>query len=122
MSADGSGEVAQLLEAAREALRHEIVGGLQGEQRYLAAMIGNTMAIAARALRDSGRGLAAEEAALRLVLGARQDEDLRDLRQRLVAEIRAGRFDGQADHYLRPALRALVDARLAISNPEYRVG
>ena len=79
MSTEAGAEAASLLETAREALRNAIASRLEGEQRYLAAMIANAMAIAARQLRNGDDTPATEAAALRLILGQRTGEDLRTL-------------------------------------------
>jgi hypothetical protein len=113
---------AALLAVARDVLRGEIASGLEEQQRYAAAMVANAMAIATRQLREGETARRREQTALGLALGDGGTAELDDLRGRLVEEIRAGRYDDpQADHFLRPMLRARVEARLAISNPDYRV-
>jgi hypothetical protein len=113
-------EITSLLEIARETLRTEIAPGLDGQGRYTAAMIGNAMAIAGRASIEGEAAASAELAALRRLFGVRAGGDLDDLRRRLAEEIRQGRFDGVAGRPVRAVLRARVEARLAISNPDYR--
>jgi hypothetical protein len=106
---------ADLLKVAREALMRALVPELPEGQRYLALMIANAMAIAARELTS-----------LRMLLeerGPDTSEDVADrleaLNRRLCAEIRAGRFTGGADDgRLRDHLRRSAEARVAISNPK----
>ena len=107
-----------LLEAARRLLLDELLALLPAERRYDGLMIANAMAIAARELHDAGAGAAA--AAQRL--GAFYDDATAAsdaLARRLVADIRAGRFDdGAARERLVALLRAELCYRLAISNPK----
>jgi hypothetical protein len=112
-----SGEA--LLDVARRLLLDELVPLLPAERRYDALMIANAMAIAARELRDAGAGSAAAARHLTAFYGmAADDTDPAALRRRLVADIRAGRFDdGAARDRLLALLRAELRSRLAISNP-----
>jgi hypothetical protein len=107
-----------LLEAARRLLLEELLALLPAERRYDGLMIANAMAIAARELRDAGAAAAA--AAQRLATfyeDATAEPDA--LARRLVADIRAGRFDdGPAREQLVQLLRAELRGRLAISNPK----
>jgi hypothetical protein len=114
-------ELASLLEVAREVLRTDLAPALEPDGRYKAAMVANVLAIAARALRTGPLHAAAELDALRRLLPGAERDRLDPLRRRVVAEIRAGRFDGPDERVLRACLRARVEARLAISNPEYRI-
>jgi hypothetical protein len=108
-----------LLDAARRLLLDDLLPLLPAERRYEGLMIANAMAIAAREVRDCGA--AAEAAAQRLVAfyGTAAGDDGALLTRRLVADIRAGRFDGEAaGARLVELLRAEVRDRLAISNPK----
>jgi hypothetical protein len=88
---------AELLDVARETLLTELLSAPKDEQRLLALMIGNAMAIAAR------------EAEIKL-----GDEDVsRDL----VEAIREAAHD--SDRALYERLLADVRARVALSNPKY---
>jgi Domain of unknown function (DUF6285) len=116
---------ADLLVTARDALLSELVPALDGERRYVALMIGNAMAIAAReaALGDeTTRREVARLRALTTDIGPPDHPDIADataLRRRLAAAIRAGRFDDAA--HAKPLVTALVETaadRLAISNPK----
>jgi predicted methyltransferase MtxX (methanogen marker protein 4) len=111
---------ASLLTVAREALRRELAPELAGEQRYLAAMIANAMAIAARALEQGGGAEAAELEALERLYPDARSVGLDETRRCLVEELRTGKLDGVADRLVRGVLKARVQARLALSNPTYR--
>ncbi len=112
-------ETAALLRTARDELRGRLMPGLAGEDRYLAAMIANCMAIAARVLERGGEAAEAERRALAVLYGPEAAAlSLDALRRRLAADVRRGLFDGRervAD--LRQALAAAVRARLAIADP-----
>jgi hypothetical protein len=117
---------AELLKVAREALTRELVGELPESKRYLALMIANAMAIAAREA-ELGEGAdRAELTSLRVLFqepGPDTSEDVADrleaLNRRLCAEIRAGTFSGgDAEARLRDHLRRSAEARVAISNPK----
>ena len=111
-------EMAALLRTAREELRNRLMPGLAGEARYLAAMVANSLAIAARMLERGEETAAAERRALAALYGAEgADLSLATLRRRLARDIREGRFDGVREEELRAALAARVRARLAIDDP-----
>ena len=107
-----------LLAAARRLLLDELLALLPAERRYDGLMIANAMAIAGRELRDGGAG--PEAAAQRLrAFYADAAAAPETLARRLVADIRAGRFDdGPARERLVELLRAELRGRLAISNPK----
>jgi Domain of unknown function (DUF6285) len=111
-----SGELADLLETARDVFRAELGKGIPSDKHYAAAMVANAMAIAARFLRAGVQDGRANYVALygRDALSALEA----DLERRLVADIRAGRFDTcQADR-LRALLLSRTVERLTISDPE----
>jgi hypothetical protein len=117
---------AELLKIAREALTRELVAELPEGKRYLALMVANAMAIAAREL-DLGDGATrAELTSLRMLFedcGPDTSEDVCDrleaLNRRLCADIRAAKFSGGAEEgRLRDHLRRSAEARVAISNPK----
>jgi hypothetical protein len=109
---------AELLTLAREAFLDSIVGHLPVESRYLALMIANAMAIAAREIEQGPEAAAAErKAILGLLPGASAEAQLADLRRELAAGIRNGFFDHEAQRLI-AALGTITRARLAISNPK----
>ena len=117
---------AELLKVAREALTRELVGELPESKRYLALMIANAMAIAAREAELGDGADRAELTSLRMLFqepGPDTSEDVADrleaLNRRLCAEIRAGKFNrGRDEARLRDHLRRSAEARVAISNPK----
>ena len=117
---------AELLKIARDALTRELLAELPESRRYLALMIANAMAIAARELELGDGATRAELTSLRMLFeerGPDTAEDVADrldaLNRRLCAEIRDGRFSGGADEArLRDHLRRSAEARVAISNPK----
>ncbi len=114
----GRQEMAALLRTGREELRARLMPELAGEDRYLAAMIANCMAIAARMLERGEEMAAVERRALAALYGAAgEDLALETLRRRLARDIREGVFDGGREAALRAALGERVRARLAISDP-----
>jgi hypothetical protein len=117
---------AELLKIAREALMRELAAELPESKRYLALMIANAMAIAAREAELGDGADRAELTSLRMLFqepGPDTSEDVADrleaLNRRLCAEIRAGKFTrGDAEARLRDHLRRSAEARVAISNPK----
>ena len=110
---------AELLRQARRTLLEELLGELPETRRYDVLMIASAMAMAAREL-EAGEEGEAERKDLEELLGPASEDDLaaalKSLNERLAAEIRAGRRDGDArTHAL---LRQDAAARLEISNPK----
>lgn len=117
-----------LLAIAREALLAELRPQLGAEGRYVAAMIANAMAIAAR---EAAAGDAPALAALgrldrlhgnppRELHGAALADAIAAHERRLAADIRAGGYDTHDERRraVLAHLRESVDARLRISNPK----
>jgi hypothetical protein len=117
---------AELLKIAREALTRELVAELPEGKRYLALMIANAMAIAARELELGDGADRAELTSLRMLFqdsGPDTSEEVADrleaMNRRLCAEIRGGNFSGGTEEArLRDHLRRSAEARVAISNPK----
>lgn len=117
---------AELLKVAHEALTRELVSDLPESKRYLALMVANAMAIAARELELGDGATRAELTSLRMLFQDPEpdvSEDTADrleaLNRRLCADIRAGKFDGgEVEARLRGHLRRSAEARVAISNPK----
>ena len=118
----------ELLAVARDALLAEVRPLVQGDARYVVAMIANAMAIAAREARAGDAPARAALARLDALYGRPQRElagdSLREAlverEQKLARDIRAGRFDmkNETQRALIEHLRASVTARLLISNPK----
>jgi hypothetical protein len=119
-------DAAELLKVARELLMRDLVSELPESERYLALMIANAMAIAARELELGDGADRAELTSLRMLFedsGPDTSEEVGDRleawNRRLCAEIRAGKFSGGgAETRLRDHLRHAAEARVAISNPK----
>ena len=120
-------ESARLLKLARAALAEEIVPALPEDARYGARMVANAMAIAAREMIDGEDTARAERTALAELYeepppppgrtdAETLDEALTRLNWWLVAEIRAGRRDGDAR--VHAILRQAARARLRLANPK----
>jgi Domain of unknown function (DUF6285) len=118
---------AALLKAARAVLTEELLEELPEAARYQARMVANALAIAAREIADGERHLEVERKILAEFydeaptpigrIGAEPlDEALARLNWWLVAEIRAGRRDG--DTRVHTMLRDSVIGRLRLANPK----
>lgn len=99
-----------LLATALAAYRAEIMPALPPEKRYLAAMIGNALDIAARDLDDGNER--AETALLdQLLPGGTVAE--------LAAAIRSGAISDITHRELRTLLKGHIEAELAVRNPKF---
>jgi len=118
---------ATLLNLARRVLHDDLLADLPEAARYRARMVGNAMAIAARAITDGGHTREAERKALAALYdeapgstGRVDAEPLDDAVTRLnwwlTAEIRAGRRDGDAQAHA--LLVECARARLRLVNPK----
>ena len=116
-----------LLDLARQVLLEDLLAELPEAAHYRARMVGNAMAIAARVIADGGRTQEAERKALAALYdemptpAGRVDPELLDdaltrLNWWLVAEIRAGRQDGDAQ--VHTLLRNSALGRLRLANPK----
>ena len=121
---------AELLDAARQLLRDEVLPRLSADGRHAALMIGNALAIARRQLDDAGAAQREELASLEKILvadGAVTDtadleerERLVELNRRMCRLIRSGRFDAPPLHdAIREHLLRSTHARVQQSNPKY---
>jgi hypothetical protein len=116
----------ELLKAAREAYTAGILPALPEALRYTALMVANAMAIAAREIAAGDAAARAECERLRALLperseglaGEKLQRALEEYNQRLVHEIRAGRFDGKERGVLLEHLRRTTQEKLAVSNPK----
>jgi len=117
---------ADLLNAARSALLQELLSEIPEQRRYLALMIANAMAVAARELRLGDGVDRAELTSLRMLYRNPEPDSSDDVASRLEAlnrrlcnDLRHGRFLGSEDEgRLRDHLRRSAEARVAISNPK----
>ena len=119
-------DAAELLRAAREAVSGEILPSLPESLRYTGLMVANAIAIAERELAFGDAAARAECDRLRALLADRAapvaGESLTDAlaryNRRLAADIRAGRFDGEARAALVDHLRRTTGEKLAVSHPK----
>lgn len=106
-----------LLRIARDTLIRTLLPALAGERRYAGLMIARALAIALRELADDGAAAAAEQVRLfARYPDAPPDASLDALRRRLVADIRAGAADDDAE--VTALIRDQVRDRLALTRPE----
>ena len=117
----------RLLELARKTLLEDLSAHLPAGQRYIARLVANAMAIAARELETGETPQLAARVALETLLGEEPDEAealaqaetvdeaLQRLNWRLTAEIRSGGRD--AHPKVHEMLRKTALARLKIVNP-----
>ena len=116
---------ADLIEIAREVLQQELLPRLPAEARIHGLMVANALANAEREIAAGTAPLLAELARLasrygegmEAVGGERLQEKLERLNRRLVADIRAGRLDGDLE-IARHLFTIAVDA-VRESNPKY---
>ena len=110
-------DILSLLTAAHDLTRGELAPRLSGEDRYRAAMVANALAIT---LRSAETGEAdAERSGLGELYPETTDLTIEALRRRLVADIRAGRLDGDDTFLVHKVLRPRIAARLNVSYPDY---
>lgn len=107
-----------LLEAARGALRGEVMPAVAPERRYEAAMVANAIGIATREVGQGAAAREAERADLAAFCGG-EGAPLDELRRRVCRALRAGDLGAEAEARLRGLLLAAVRRRLAISNPDH---
>lgn len=115
---------AELLRVAREKLLAQLLPLVPGQARYLARMMANAMAIAAREV-DGAGGDAEEELGRIMTLmpewkpTAEGEAALLEGTRALAAAIRAGRFDAAGPRKgLALHLKHTTEERLAVSNPK----
>ena len=121
---------ADLLRAAENTLRRDIVPNLPPDSRFAGLMVANAIGIAAREITMGDAPLYREWEGLVALFGETpprpEDRDalcaeLTALNRRLVADIRSGAFDADAPRRdaLRSHLMEVTRAKLAEDNPRY---
>jgi hypothetical protein len=118
-------DATELLTTARATLLDKLLPRVPEELRYDALMIANAIAIAAREHAAGDTAAHAELARLSALLsechepraGAELIAACADLKRRLAAEIRAGRFDDKGRAALLDHLAQTAADELAVSNP-----
>ena len=109
---------AELLEAVREFLEHDVLGAVEGRVSFHTRVAVNALGIVERELVIGETLDAAVHQRLTAFLG--HDGDLAALIGELAAKIRSGALDDQADTL--PVTREIVRAKLEVSNPRYITG
>ena len=110
-------DILSLLSAAHDLTRGELAPRLSGEDRYKAAMVANALAITLRSVETSEAD--AERGGLDELYPDASDLTIDALRRRLVADIRAGKVDGNDGFLVCKVLRPRIAARLNVSRPDY---
>lgn len=101
---------AELVEAVREFLEHEVMGATEGSVRFHTRVAANVLAMVERELRD-GRRLETDHATRLASLGVASEADL-------AAAIRAGQLDDRLD-VVRAVVQATVLDKVRVANPGY---
>ncbi|HSO95825.1 MAG TPA: phosphotransferase family protein [Acidimicrobiia bacterium] len=109
---------AELLEAVREFLEHDVLGAVEGRVSFHTRVAVNALGIVERELVIGPALDVTIRERLAAFLG--HDGDLAALISELAAKIRAGTLDAQPDTLA--VTRALVRAKLAVANPRYGPG
>jgi hypothetical protein len=115
----GEQRLADLLDVARLTLRTELQPSLDAEQRYVAAMVGNAMAIATRALASGAENRQRQQTVLAALYPELVQAALPQLERRLARELRQGGLTVDREEQVRAVLLARTLARLEIANPDY---
>lgn len=105
--------IAELVEAVREFLVHDVMTTTDGRVRFHARVAANALAIVEREL-DLGERQAVSHAERLAALGVADDADL-------ARRIRSGGLDDRWDE-VAAAVRASVADKLAVANPTYAAG
>ncbi len=111
---------AELLAIAAQVLRRDVLAHVPPDKRLETLMVLRAMAIAGREFQDAGSAARASAEAIGALYDAEADGRSEPDRARLVADIRAGRFDADdRARALHAALLADVTRRVRIANPKY---
>jgi hypothetical protein len=107
---------AELVQAVREFLEHDVMSATSGRVQFHARVAANALGVVEREL-TNGQGLAdAERERAAGLLG--HHDDVRLLERELAARIRDGSLDDRLDE-LRDHVRATVREKLLVANPGY---
>ena len=83
---------AALLDAALTTLQEDLLPGLGGRQKFLAAMIARAISVAKQEIAAAASSAQIERNSLARLYGRADDDDLPTLRKQLAADIRARKF------------------------------
>jgi Domain of unknown function (DUF6285) len=107
---------AELVDAVREFLEHDVMSATSGRVQFHARVAANALGIVEREL-TNGRGLAdTERKRAAGLLG--HDDDVRILERELAARIRDGSLDDRLGE-VHDHVRATVREKLLVANPGY---
>jgi Domain of unknown function (DUF6285) len=107
---------AELLEAIREFLEHDVMPSVEGRVQFHTRVAVNALGILERELKLGSELDAAERERLAGLLG--RDADLPSLTAELARRIRDGSLDDRR-HEVFAAVRESVRAKLLVANPSY---
>lgn len=107
---------AELLEAIREFLEHDVMPSVEGRVHFHTRVAVNALGILERELQLGPELDAAERQRLAVLIG--HDADLPSLTAELARRIRDGSLDDRGDEVF-AAVRESVRAKLLVANPDY---
>jgi hypothetical protein len=107
---------AELVEAVREFLEHDVMAATEGRVQFHARVATNALGMIERELALGPQFDEAERARAAALLG--HDDDLRTLEIEIAAQIRDGSLDDRLDA-VREHVRATVREKLLVANPGY---
>jgi hypothetical protein len=107
---------AELVQAVREYLEHDVMAATSGRVQFHARVAANALGIVERELTSGGRLADAERERAAALLG--HDDDVGLLERELAARIRDGSLDDRLAE-VRDHVRATVREKLLVANPGY---
>jgi hypothetical protein len=107
---------AELVQAVREFLEHDVMAATEGRVQFHTRVAVNALGMIERELTDGPAFAAAERARAVALLG--HDGEPADLERELAARIRDGSLDDRIDA-VRAHVRATVREKLLVANPGY---
>ena len=108
---------AELVQAVREFLEHDVMSATFGRVQFHARVAANALGVVEREL-TNGQGLADAERERAAGLLGHDDDDVRLLERELAARIRDGSLDDRLGE-VRDHVRATVREKLLVANPGY---
>jgi hypothetical protein len=110
---------AELIQAVREFLEHDVMAATEGRVQFHTRVAANALGMIERELTDGPAYADAERARAAALLG--HDGDVRSLEREVAAGIRDGSLDDRPDA-VRDHVRATVREKLLVANPGYLPG
>ena len=109
---------AELVQAVREFLEHDVMAATEGRVQFHTRVAVNALGMIERELTDGPAYADAERIRATALLGSALTEDPAARERELAAAIRAGSLDDRLDA-IRDHVRATVREKLLIANPGY---